>query len=130
MECEYWFYAVGEPKYLVWWPGNATQTQPIDFCASGFTMPKNDRLALIVHRISGLATIGVQTTGSSFITSPPRSPDYPIAELFTVALMGAGLLAVAGYLVLRRRGTSGFNVNYNTGSNQVGSPFSANGIMQ
>jgi len=39
----------------------------------------------------------------SYVTSPSTDPGYPIPELATVVLFGAGLLALVGYIAYRKR---------------------------
>ena len=68
--------------------------------ANGFTVPQGKYLALNVTATSALT---VTTEGSSHVTWPLDTPDYPVPELPTIILTSTGLLALLGYVVYRRR---------------------------
>lgn len=44
-----------------------------------------------------------ETGKESYIESPSTDPGYPVPELPTIVLMSTGLLALAGYVLLKRR---------------------------
>ena len=56
---------------------------------------------------TGSDTFWLKTEGQGHcdITYPPDTPDYPFPELPTIILMSAGLIALFGYVVYRRRNT-------------------------
>jgi MYXO-CTERM domain-containing protein len=69
--------------------------------ANGFTVPHGTYLALNVT--GGSSSMTVYTNETSSVTWPPEDPAYPVPELPTIVLTGAGLLALAGFVGLRRR---------------------------
>lgn len=76
----------------------------ISITTTRFTIPKDDYLAV---NISSPSTVTIFTTGdpnsATFITSPHTTDPYPVSELPTIILMCAGLLALAGFVLYRRR---------------------------
>lgn len=54
---------------------------------------------------TGTASFILKTEGQGHcdITYPPDTPGYPVPELSTIILMSAGLIALFGYVVYRRR---------------------------
>ncbi|MGB7533304.1 MAG: hypothetical protein WA977_10095 [Halobacteriota archaeon] len=77
-------------------------TQAYSLSGSAFTVPTGQWLAARVTN-TGTAGFTLVTDGSCFITYPFDEPDYPVPELPTIILMSAGLLALFGYVVYRRR---------------------------
>ncbi|CAD6491529.1 MAG: hypothetical protein ANIMEMIM_00159 [Candidatus Argoarchaeum ethanivorans] len=74
----------------------------------GFTVPKGGRLAIDVYwGHSPLGSLEIYCNPldkhSSQVTSPSSDPGYPIPELPTLILFSAGLIIIAGYVVLKRR---------------------------
>ena len=73
--------------------------------ANPFTVPKGDYLALrIANPEAGAADLVIKTgEDNSYLTSPKTDPGYPIPELSTFILFSVGLLALAGYIWLKKR---------------------------
>jgi len=72
--------------------------------ASAFDIPAGQYLAFKVSNNSGQnRTLEVATDGTSFVTSPSSDPGYPIPELPTIILLGAGLACLGGYIIFMRR---------------------------
>ena len=71
---------------------------------TGFTVPQNHCLALKLT-VSGTVYVSVNGVepGSSYIRSPSVDPGYPYPELSTLVLLSFGLLALMGYVGLKRR---------------------------
>ena len=71
---------------------------------TGFTVPQNHCLALKLT-VSGTVYVSVNGVepGSSYIRSPSVDPGYPVPELSTLVLLSFGLLALMGYVGLKRR---------------------------
>jgi hypothetical protein len=72
--------------------------------ADGFTVPEGDWLAYWMLCTEGSGSMELDTAGGVCnVTSPQGSPPYPIPELATAVLFGAGLLALVGYVGYRKR---------------------------
>ena len=73
-----------------------------------FTVPEGGRLAIEVLWAGGAAgTLEIHCNPpdkhASKVTSPSTDPGYPVPELPTFILFSAGLIALAGYVGLRRK---------------------------
>ena len=72
------------------------------FTTSAFTVPNGDRIVFQIEDQEN-ATLEVVTNAASNVTFPLADPVYPVPELPTILLSGAGLAALGGYIWLRRR---------------------------
>lgn len=70
---------------------------------AAFTVPENKWLALKVVNEEATKPLTVVTTGGSYVIYPEEVPAYPTPELSTLVLFSVGLLALGGYVVLRKR---------------------------
>jgi hypothetical protein len=79
-------------------------TTTFSIAADSFTVPEGKYLAF---QFSPLVHIDVArsilTQGDSWIQYPYDQPPYPVSELSTIALFSTGLLALAGFVVYRRK---------------------------
>ena len=77
------------------------------FSASPFTVPETKWLALKIEDYDAVVdtdTVVVSVGGNnSYLTSPSSDPGYPIPELPTIILIGAGLACLGGYIIFMRR---------------------------
>ena len=86
-------------------PDGTTKVFPINVTTSAFTVPTGSYLTLRVTNYFASNDIYVDTGGTdqSTLISPSSDPGYPVPELATILLSGAGLAALGGYIWLRRR---------------------------
>jgi len=68
-----------------------------------FTVHEGEYLAFQFKSASISIGRDIITDGDSWIKSPDSDPGYPVPEFSTLLLMSTGLLALAGYVGLRRR---------------------------
>ena len=66
------------------------------------TVPTGKYLAIKVGNSSGQQQT-VVTTGASHVTSPTTDPGYPLPELAAGILLGAGLVGLGGFMVVRKK---------------------------
>ena len=98
---------IKEGYNLISYSGNIQENvEPLD--AGSFTVPKDGRFAIEVFWQSGAnGSLEIYCNPldkhSSQVTSPSSDPGYPIPELPTLILFSAGLIILAGYVVLKRR---------------------------
>ena len=71
--------------------------------ANGFTVPLGKYLALNVTNTGGSDCNITTTNAASWLHWKNPDPKYPVPELSTIILTSAGLLALVGYVGLRRR---------------------------
>jgi len=72
--------------------------------ASGFSVSEGKYLAFKVTNLDPNRDLNIETKGeASWIFSPSTDPGYPVPELPTIILFSIGLLALAGYVVVRRK---------------------------
>ena len=75
--------------------------------ASSFTVHTGEWLALQITNTEtrqGNRKFNIVTSASaSYVTQPETTFTYPIPELATIVLFGAGLLALVGYIAYRKR---------------------------
>jgi len=85
--------------------GDGTATSfSLEISASAFTVLENKYLALRISNSSASADLIVKTGQSnSYLTSPASDPGYPVPELPTIILLGAGLACLGGYVYFMRR---------------------------
>jgi PKD repeat protein len=69
---------------------------------TGGDVSKNDYLALKIINGSG-SSHSITTDGSSSLTAPSGSPNFPTPETPTVVLLGIGLVCLSGFLFVRRK---------------------------
>ena len=74
-----------------------------DFNAPAFTVPTNEWLACKVENTGSASFTLVTDDGTCFVTYEHDTPAYPVPELPTIILTSTGLLALAGYVLLRKR---------------------------
>nr|QNO53223.1 hypothetical protein HNLOENAD_00023 [Methanosarcinales archaeon ANME-1 ERB6] len=74
--------------------------------AQTFNIASGDRLALRIKHDNStgeVTTYFYKGTHLSNLTSPSSDPGYPVPELPTIILFSSGLIALAGYVLLKRR---------------------------
>lgn len=75
-----------------------------DIPTSDFEIKPGEYLAFRFSLSFGIETDKIAVTnGESYISSPDTDPGYPVPELGTCFLFSVGLLALAGYVWVRRR---------------------------
>jgi hypothetical protein len=65
-------------------------------------VPAGDYLALKIANTS-LVDESITTTGNSYLLSPETDPGFPVPEILTVALLGAGLAGLAVFIIIKRK---------------------------
>jgi len=95
-----------EGQYTGSFPGTG-QPNTVDFriSASQFTVDEGNWLAFKLTNLEPKprgSELGIDPCECG-VSSPPSSPDYPVPELSTLILLSAGLLALAGYVLRRRK---------------------------
>jgi len=73
------------------------------------TVSHNDYLALRIFNDSG-SSHNITTDGSSSLTAPSGSPNYPTPEMPAVVLLGIGLVGLSGFLFVRTKKTIRENI--------------------
>ena len=83
----------------------ASGTASFTISASQFTVDEDNWLAFKLKNLGpkpGSSQLGIRPCKCD-VSSPPSSPDCPAPELSTLILLSVGLLALAGYVGLRRK---------------------------
>ena len=89
------------PEPTLWWEGHVLH---IELQRDPATIGKGGYLAIRIENKYVEQGLIIYTDGCSFLKSPCNDPGYPVPELPTVALLGAGLLSLGGgYAVWRKR---------------------------
>jgi hypothetical protein len=70
--------------------------------STGGTVLQGHYLGLSVVNASG-SPQSIATDGSSYLAPPAGSPDYPLPEMSAGILLGMGLLAVSGFVAVKKR---------------------------
>jgi len=80
------------------------KTHSFSISAGGFTVPETKYLALRITNPAGSGNLVVKTgLNYSYLTSGASDPGYPVPELPTIILLGAGLACLGGYIIFMRR---------------------------
>jgi len=80
------------------------KTHSFSISAGGFTVPETKYLALRITNPAGSDNLVVKTgLNYSYLTSGASDPGYPVPELPTIILLGAGLACLGGYIIFMRR---------------------------
>lgn len=77
-------------------------TIPVDTYLA-FQLTNNDDATHSIYTGQELTVEGITSTYSSCLTTPQSDPGYPVPELATVVLLGAGVLGLGGYMLYRRK---------------------------
>jgi MYXO-CTERM domain-containing protein len=91
-----------------WVESEAAHVLDLDIQTGSETVPSANYLAVRITNNSGNARLIYTGQGklASSLTSPQTDPGYPLPELATGILLGAGLLGLGGFVLLRRRSQS------------------------
>ena len=100
--------------------GYVSTTEPtwsFAISASDFNVPVGQHLAFKVLNNSSQPNrdLEVATDGTSFVTSPDTDPGYPVPELPTIILLGAGLACLGGYVAFKWHKKRGWRKAINVG---------------
>ena len=80
-------------------------TQSVNLDGSIVDFLTGDYLVIFIYwdPDSGTTGLTVNCNGTSTFTSPSSDPGFPVPEMSSLALFSVGLIALAGYVVYRRR---------------------------
>ena len=70
--------------------------------AASATVVLGNYLAITINTTDGQSHT-ITTNGSSYLSPPAASPDYPLPEMSGVLLLGLGLSGLIGFVLIRRR---------------------------
>jgi hypothetical protein len=70
--------------------------------AASVTIAPGHYLALTINTTDGQSHT-IYTDGSSYLSPPEGSPDYPLPEMSAGMLLGLGLIGLIGFVLIRRR---------------------------
>ena len=99
----HWYDILSTTAATVTWSGSGEHhILKVELQAGPATIDAGDYLALKIKNDDS-SSHEIHTDGGSSVRSSDSDPGYPVPELATVALMGAGLLFLGGYVALRKR---------------------------
>jgi hypothetical protein len=67
------------------------------------SVPKGDYLSLVCYNVGDNSNRIILSGKGTFLTSPQSDPGYPLPELAAGVLLGAGILGLGGFMIIRRR---------------------------